>query len=135
MLKNNTLAGQGVRFFIVGLTCAIVDFSVYRLLSLGLPTGTAKLLGFVAGTCLSYFFNKFWTFKRHTQSTKEVIKFIGLYGGSMVANVATNHRVLTLTHHNILISFLAATAVSTVINFTGQRLWVFPQAKPPGSHP
>ncbi len=133
LVKNNTLVGQGSRFFIVGLCCAGVDLSVYRLMSVVLPTGIAKLLGFVCGTCLSYIFNKLWTFKKEQHSGKEVLQFAILYGGSMTANVATNHHMLILTHQNIMISFLAATGVSTVINFTGQRLWVFRQPKLPGS--
>jgi putative flippase GtrA len=134
VLKNSSLMGQGSRFFIVGLCCAGVDLSVYRVVSVVLPTGIAKLFGFVCGTCLSYIFNKLWTFKKEQQSGKELLQFAILYGGSMIANVATNHHMLTLTHENIMISFLAATGVSTVINFTGQRLWVFRQPILPGSH-
>ncbi|NBV82602.1 GtrA family protein [bacterium] len=125
MLKQDTLVGQASRFLIVGLCSVAVDLIVYRLLASTLPIGVAKSCGFIGGTCVSYLVNKHWTFKRHQQSFKELVSFGILYMSSLGANVATNQRMLAMTSHHVLLSFLVATGVSTVINFTGQRWWVF----------
>ena len=105
---------------------------------------------FVSGTCdfsiwfdfrfralarNAYLLNKFFTFKQPVHSTAELIRFFSLYGTTLVANVFVNYLALTLLpdfvgdflswSYIVILAFVMATGVSTILNFTGQKLWVF----------
>ncbi len=63
-----------------------------------------------------------------------MVKFGALYGFSLVMNVAVNSSLLFLLHHfahvvdlpgKYLIAFVGATGFSAVMNFLGQKFWVF----------
>jgi putative flippase GtrA len=130
------------RFIIIGIIATIFDFSLY---SIGhqwfnLPYAMAKTFSFICGSCLAYFLNKHFTFKQEKHQASQMIRFAILYILTMLVNVAVNSSsiaILTqkisiswLTKSEILIfSFVVATGTSTVINFIGQKFWVFKSAK------
>jgi len=82
---------------------------------------------------VAYLLNKFWTFKAHAHSWSEISKFIGLYAGTFIANVAVNKIVITvapefssaLTPYTYQLGWLTGTGVSTILNYIGQKFWVF----------
>ena len=89
-----------------------------------LQNDIAKTISFFLGTLVAYTINKYWTFEKYEKSYKEVFQFGVLYSLTLFANVLTNHYVLNLTGI-IFFSFLCATGLSTVLNFLGQKFWVF----------
>lgn len=109
------------------------DTAVYFLLLPFLPPSIAKAVSFISGTVVAYILNKFWTFKKPKRSHIEVVKFICLYVSTLGANVAVNR--VTLDHAPTILpilkgcetqfAFFAATGTSTVLNFLGQKFWVF----------
>lgn len=84
----------------------------------------AKAISFILGTIVAFVLNKYWTFQKYKRSFNEVLKFGVLYSATLGANVMTNKIVLELTHI-VFLAFLVATGVSTVLNFIGQKFWVF----------
>lgn len=124
-------------FIIIGIIATLLDFTLYTLFQQVVTYSIAKTFSFLCGTLFTYLLNKFITFKQSKHSTKEAAKFITLYGSTLVANVTVNSLMIMLisTHLNgylfithevtIIISFIAATSVSTVLNFIGQKFWVF----------
>ena len=122
-LRTNTR--ELSRYLASGLTAVLVDLSTYFLLLHWLDHNVAKGLSFIAGTLVAYLMNKFWTFQRPQHSWNEILKFSLLYLTSLGINILVNHEVILLFHNNIL-GFLCATGASTVLNFVGQKLWVFP---------
>ncbi len=62
--------------------------------------------------------------KKYTINFKEILRFMVLYSATLGANVASNKYMLSMTGL-IFFAFLFATGVSTVLNFTGQKFWVF----------
>jgi putative flippase GtrA len=68
--------------------------------------------------------NKYWTFEKHETSCKEMIQFGMLYSLTLGANVMINKMILGYTSL-VFLAFLVATGVSTVLNFIGQKWWVF----------
>ena len=57
--RSGDLLGQLVRFTVVGLFSAVVDFGVYTLaLHLGLWVHAARALSFVCGTTTAYVLNR-----------------------------------------------------------------------------
>lgn len=138
---------QITKFIISGVSAVLVDLAVYYALSIVLETNLAKAAGFVAGTFVTYNLNKFWTWRQPDQNNKRLVKFLGLYAVTLVVNVLVNDWALTqiddITMHasfqgasighlewlvikvDKILAFVIATAVSTVVSFLGQKLWVF----------
>ena len=112
------------RFLVAGISAVGTDLATYYLLLNFLETDIAKAISFLLGTIVAFIINKYWTFEKHEKSYKEIIKFGFLYSFTLSANVITNNIILDMFSIT-LIAFLIATGVSTVLNFIGQKWWVF----------
>lgn len=96
------------------------------------PFDLAKAASFFVGTLVSYGLNKLWTFERPERDVGEAVAFFTLYGLTFVLNVIANHLALdaglALGASPALagpLAFVVATGCSTVVNFLGQKFWVF----------
>ncbi len=100
---------------------------VYWLLLHVTSHSPAKAVSFLSGTVVAYLLNKYWTFEKHRHSYAEMAKFLALYLTTLAANVGVNQLAIFLLPppFNVPIAFLAATGTSTVLNFIGQKWWVF----------
>jgi len=112
------------RFLVAGISAVGTDLATYYILLNFFNTDIAKTISFLLGTIVAFIINKYWTFEKHEKSYKEIVKFGLLYSATLGANVMTNKIVLDIFSITIL-SFLIATGVSTVLNFIGQKWWVF----------
>lgn len=113
------------RYLVVGFSAAGTDLSVYYLLLNFLTPSPAKAISFIIATIAAYTLNKYWTFKKKRKSYSEILRFIMLNMSTLGANVAVNKISLLLFPHWIFPAFLAASGTSTVLNFIGQKWWVF----------
>lgn len=114
-----------LKFCVGGGSAVAADYLFYRLLQyLGLEIWAAKALSYIIGAAIGFVINKLWTFGSKKFKTSEIIKYVVLYAASAGINAAVNSLVIWLTGIKIL-AFLAATGVSTVINFLGQKFFVF----------
>ena len=110
-----------------------------------------KGLGFISGTFVTYNLNKFWTWRQSDRNSKRLYNFLALYFISFVVNVLINKwGLMQFGDHEIavqwrifesvsqykettiaafktdkLMAFVLATAVSSIVNFIGQKIWVF----------
>lgn len=112
------------RFLVAGLCAVGTDLGMYYLLLNFLPTEISKAISFIIGTIIAYVINKYWTFEKHKKSYKEIIFFGILYSLTLGVNVMTNEIVLDNTRF-VILAFLVATGFSTILNFIGQKFWVF----------
>lgn len=112
------------RFLIAGFSAVGTDLVTYYFLLNFLSHDLAKAISFLLGTIVAFVINKYWTFEKHDKSYKEVVQFTILYTLTLGVNVVTNKFVL-VQMDSILFAFLVATGVSTVLNFLGQKFWVF----------
>ncbi|MCT7433180.1 GtrA family protein [Aliarcobacter cryaerophilus] len=112
------------RFLIAGFSAVATDLVTYYILLNFLSHDVAKAISFLLGTILAFIVNKYWTFEKHDKSYIEIVQFAILYTITLGANVVTNKLVLEQMD-SILFAFLFATGVSTVLNFLGQKFWVF----------
>ena len=119
-----TIKRQINKFFISGVIAVAIDMLVYYLLLNFLIPELSKGISFIVGSVAAYSLNKYWTFEKPAKSFIEIIRFIFLYGTTLGLNVITNKIILDYTEI-VIISFLIATGVSTIINFIGQKWWVF----------
>ena len=143
MLKASPLRTQIIKFLSVGVVAALADLSFYYLFLHVLPEhilstfsneAIAKGLSFVIGTTVTYYLNKLWTWKKKGKSTRRFLKFLVLYGCSLFMNVSVNSILLYALYHfaplvvlpnKYLIAFIGAAGASAVVNFVGQKFWVF----------
>lgn len=119
------LTKQLSRFIVAGCCAVGTDLAVYFMLLQVLSPNVSKGVSFLCGTVVAYIINKYWTFEQHQKSGSEAVLFLLLYLFTLAVNVATNKWVLTLTNQSVLLAFLVATGTSTVLNFIGQKWWVF----------
>ncbi len=132
---------QIIKFGLIGFLAVFVDLGIYytliNLLVHVLPdeiyrNAVSKSVSFMCGTFVTYNLNKFWTWRKRDQSNKRFVKFMLLYGVSMLVNVSVNSFLIFFLpickvpdEHIIMLSFIGATGMSAVMNFTGQKIWVF----------
>lgn len=122
-----------IRYLISGFSAVGTDLATYWLLLGLIGPSPAKAVSFLTACCIAYLLNKFWTFKAHAHSWSEISKFIGLYACTFLANVAVNKIVIEvapqlsppLKPYIFQLGWLTATAVSTILNYFGQKFWVF----------
>jgi putative flippase GtrA len=144
MLKEiSPLKKQLVKFTLIGLLAVSVDLLCYFILLNLLPEkmfqtigneALAKSISFICGMTVTYFLNKFWTWKKKDRSQKRLVKFGLLYGIALLINVGTNSGLLYVLHQyrNLLdlpykyfIAFVGASGLSAAVSFMGQKFWVF----------
>ena len=107
---------QIFKFCVGGGSAVLMDFVVYILLKQYIALSVAKMISFVIGAAIGFLINKLWTFESRN------FRFALLYAVSATANTMVNKGVLSLSNITI-IAFLCATAVSTIINFLGQKFF------------
>lgn len=146
MISRDTYI-QITKFSIVGFICFGIDLSIYYLCSQSWPTWISKAAGFAFGVTASYTLNKWWTWGEQKHTNKLFARYITLYGISGLMNILSNELfLLWLPNREIVVSFrdslgiidelfafkadkifavILATTVSMVVNFWGQKKWVF----------
>ena len=118
-----------LRFLVGGGSAVVVDFIGYRLLvALGVDMSVSKAVSYVLGAAVGFVINKFWTFECKELSANEIVRYVILYLCSAMINAGVNFVVMKLFQVTLL-AFLCATAGSTIINFLGQKFYVFSKKK------
>lgn len=118
-----------IKFNIVGIMNTLLDLALFALFTrvVGFGEGLSKTISYSCGVLNSYIWNSRWTFKREHQNTKkEFILFIVVnlisYG---VARAVLLLSQSWLGIEDGLIRNLIATPASIIVNFAGNRLFVF----------
>lgn len=112
------------RFVIAGFSAVSTDLGIYYLLMNLFNVNFSKGVSFLCGATVAFLINKYWTFEKKERSFNEIIKFAILYLVTLALNVLTNHIVLDISKI-VILAFIVATGLSTVLNFIGQKWWVF----------
>ncbi len=135
---------QLVKFGFIGGLAVLTDLACYYLFLQVLPEAllpppwsneaVAKTLSFLCGLMVTYHLNKRWTWRRKDRNSRRLVKFLALYGMSMVLNVSLNSLFLWVLHQHstwnwvprkYLVAFMGATGVCAMFNFVGQKFWIF----------
>ena len=136
---------QMVKFAIVGVLNTLVDFAVFQTLNLTLGwVYAAQVLGYTFGVINSYLWNSNWTFrKERTKSFREMSLFLLVNILSLCVSLGVMwlcREVLGVTNawaagwmpaslsgfiKGDTIAKLIATCFSIVVNYVGNRLFVF----------
>lgn len=134
--------------FIVYYGLGALPFDIEYSIGLGFHLNDLyKALGFLFGTTVTYNLNKFWTWRKTDTDNSRLGKFAVLYAISFIINIGVNKYALQYMPDNEfmlmikrfdetakqlfalkidkLAAFLIATIASTIVNFIGQKTWVF----------
>jgi len=116
-------------FLIVGIFTVFIDYSVYTFLNNLISNNSlAKIVGFLSGTIFSFLANRSITFKNQNNILGQLIIFFFLYSTTLIINVVINKNLLNWLfdyNYKVHISFIVATSVTAIINFTGMKYLVF----------
>jgi putative flippase GtrA len=132
------LKTQIIRFVLTGGLSAVVDFGLYLILwkVVGFERDVAKACSFIVGTTTAYLLNRRWTFQAEP-SRSRFLAVVVLYGITFAAQVGINALMVTnlpamkvqvLGHSMglaVLVAFVVAQGVATIINFIVQRMVIF----------
>jgi putative flippase GtrA len=115
---------------LIGCCSTATDLTIYLLFtSLGLLAASpAKASSYLLAMVFGFFGNKLWAFQSQRRSLDEPLAFFALYGTTLLVNVGLNALGLAILGHTLparLMAFVAATGVTTVLNFLGLRFVAF----------
>ncbi len=127
----NALRREILLFLISGFSAVATDGAVYfGLFHIGVEHPVAKATSFCAGSFVAFILNKYLTFSSPERSASQIVRFVLLYLTTLGMNTAVNSGVLLVLGLNMtLLAFLAATGTSTVLNYLGQKYFVFTGGK------
>lgn len=117
---------QVMRYLATGAGAVCMDYAVYELLSggLGVPISPSKGISYISGAVFAYALGRMWTFGSRARVHVTLWRFAVLYAGTFGANVGINALVLFSGVPKPL-AFCVATGTSIVLNYLGQKYWVF----------
>ena len=118
------------RFLIVGICSVSIDFLFYYvLIYLDLfDPNNSKRISFIIGAIFAFYANRHYVFKVDEKKISQYLMFSFLYFTSFILNSLVHDYILLMSNLTFL-SFLCATFVSTVTNFTGQKFIIFKKRK------
>ena len=126
---------QLLKFLLVGIANTIVGCGLMFLLynCFGISYWISSSCNYVVGGILSYFLNKYFTFKNNQKSLKQIIYFIinlaaCYFLAYFVAKKSVYH-ILSNQSEKIRdnVALLTGMCIYTALNYLGQRLIVFNQ--------
>lgn len=123
-IKNKFQMKEMLKFFVGGVSAVFTDAIVYAVLKQYIDLSMAKAVSYIFGATVGFIINKKWTFESKYFKMSEVFKYIVLYAFSALVNTVVN-RIVLFVIPSVAFAFLCATGVSTVINFLGQKFFVF----------
>ena len=113
------------RFLVVGGSSTLLDFIIYMLLSTKLNITISKFISMTVSSIYSFLINKNWTFNNKNKITFILtFKYILCVFINIFVNTTSNTLIFNLTNNNI-ISFLFATGIAMIVNYTIQKKIVF----------
>ena len=113
------------RFLVVGGSSTLLDFIIYMLLSTKLNITISKFISMIVSSIYSFLINKNWTFNNKNKITFILtFKYILCVFINIFVNTTSNTLIFNLTNNKI-ISFLFATGIAMIVNYTIQKKIVF----------
>ncbi|MDC3418509.1 GtrA family protein [Aquibacillus salsiterrae] len=132
---EKVITKQFSRFLVVGIINTVVGLStMFLLLHLQLNYWVSTFVGNAVGACVSYFLNRTFTFNSTVSIHKSIVRFLVVIGAcyfiayyvgiQLATSVIWKLANLPLAHAEV-VAVLLGTGLYTVLNFLGQRTFVF----------
>ena len=117
---------EAYRYILVGICSVTIDFVFYYIfINLNiLDPNNSKRLSFIIGALFAFFANRNFVFQVKDKKISQFFYFCLLYLISFILN-SIIHDLVYFILDNTFISFLSATAVSTLTNYVGQKFIIY----------
>lgn len=119
---------QFFKFQLVSVVSYWCDFGIYSLIYTFSPLDYigSKIISYCCGIFIAYTINKGWTFGVKKEFiSKRIIKSYTVSAIALCANLLCMYILNTYYAIDPYLAQLAATLFSFIINFSGNKLWVF----------
>lgn len=122
-----TAGNQFAMFVVIGLVSTILNYAIFYLLLRGVGTYyiLASATGFACGACLGFYANRRWTFQSSASPASTAPKFAILYASSLGIGLMTLWFCVETLGISAELGNLATIGISTMVNFVGNKYWVF----------
>ncbi len=118
-----------VRFLVVGGSSTLLDFIIYMMLSTKLNITISKFISMTISSIYSFLINKNWTFNNKNKITFILtFKYILCVFINIFVNTTSNTLIFNLSKNKI-VSFIFATGIAMIVNYTIQKKIVFKEDK------
>ena len=126
--KPNVIASF-LRYNVVAVSATLIDFLVFVFLfeALHIWYVEATFIGAISGGILAYFLNRNWVFvSKEGRLSKQAIKFLLVWGSSILLNTLGLYLIVENTQINEVISkIIVAVVVGLGFNFLMNKFFVF----------
>ena len=114
------------KFIIIGIIAVSIDAFVYYLLGNFefFSYEISKRISFICGAAFAFFFNRSYVFQIKHKNISQILGFSILYFTSFLSNASSHDFVLNKLGIPF-VAFIFATAISTTINYLGQKFIIF----------
>ena len=113
----------------VAIVATGIDFGIFMLLNeiFGLWYVLSTILSAIAGGIIAFILNRNWVFKsKHKQLNQQIIKYILVWGGSILLNTVGLYLLIENSNINEIISKIIVTVfIGVTYNFLMSRLYTF----------
>ena len=125
--EQGTHVWQFIKFNLVGVMNTLVDIFVFTVLIwFAVHYTIAQCIAYGCGSVNSYIWNKRWTFGQSSRTSGEqMMKFILMNLTVLGISIVLLYITVNWTNFSELNAKLLVTLVTMIINFAGNRLWVF----------
>lgn len=129
---KGALASPALRFLVVGGLNTALAFVLFRALLRALggrpgAAGRAQALAYAAGIAISYAANRGWTFRSDRAHRGALPRFVAAELCALSLSATLVHLGTGVAGLPPSLSWLGATATTTVLNFVTQRYLIFPR--------
>ncbi|MGH8061489.1 MAG: GtrA family protein [Pseudoxanthomonas sp.] len=119
--------GQLFRYILVGLFNTALGFAVIFscMYLLKMSPAASNIAGYLFGFVVSYFLNKFFTFKTPTRSRSEALRFLVVFIAAYLANFGMLLLCIDVLHMHAAVSQVVAGAIYVGASFFLNKHYVF----------
>jgi putative flippase GtrA len=123
-----------LRFCLVGVTVAAIDFGIVWVLIGRIPSLVAVSIAYFTAVCCHFLLNKMWVFQcRRSDYIRQLIQYSSVVIASWLTTITIVHVCLSSFTTNVLIAKLCAVPPATLVAFLLMQFLVF--RKPTKSAP
>jgi putative flippase GtrA len=115
-----------LRFCIVGVTVAAIDFGIVWVLIGRIPSLVAVSIAYFTAVCCHFLLNKMWVFRcRRSDYIRQLIQYFAVVVASYAITIMIVHLCLSTFTTNVLIAKLFALPPATLVAFLLMQFFVF----------
>ncbi len=122
------MISQLMKFSVVGVVNTLIHYALFYLLYsvFGVYHLLASTIGFIAAVINSFFFNKYWTFNSKSPYLgQQFVRFFIVSLLGLLINLMTMALLVEWLLIDPLLAQLAAIGLTLLVNFSGNKWWVF----------